>query len=112
MLDESDEILDNRFQLVYTVGCQQMFDGQPDRWTVTQAVLSCVDKHVDTISQTGGVEVDRKNGTFPAITFLKEDAGHELIALVITDILQGHVPAISLGHCGPKLLTAIKSFIQ
>jgi hypothetical protein len=112
VLDESDEILDNRFQLVYTVGSQQMLDGQPDRWTITQAVLSCIDKYVNGISQAGGVEVDRKNGSFPAITFLKEDAGHELIALVVTDILQGHVPAISLGHCGPRVLNAVKSFIS
>jgi hypothetical protein len=112
VLDESDEILDNRFQLVYTVGCQQMLDGQPDRWTVTQAVLTCMDKHVDTISRTGGVKVDRKNGSFPAMTFLKEDSGHELIALVVMDIVQGQVPAISLCHCGPKVLTAVKSFIS
>lgn len=112
VLDESDEILDNRFQLVYTVGYQQMLDGQPDRWTVAQAVLSCIEKHVDTISRTGGVEVNRKNGSFPAITFLKENAGYELITLVVTDIIQGHVPAVSLGHCGPIVLTAVKAFIH
>lgn len=89
-----------------------MLDGQPDRWTVTQAVLSCIDKHVDTISRTGGIEVDRKNGSFLAITFLEEAAGNDLIALVIKDIIEGHVPAISLGHCGSKVLTAVKHFIH
>ena len=32
ILDESDEILDVRFQLIYTLGTPRAMDGQPDRW--------------------------------------------------------------------------------
>jgi hypothetical protein len=87
ILDESDEILDTRFQLVYTVGSQRMLDGQPDRWAITQAVLSCIDKHLETISQLGGVEIHRKRGSFPSMIFLRDNAGKELVSLVIRDII-------------------------
>ncbi|KAN0084607.1 Protein of unknown function (DUF3638) domain containing protein [Tylopilus felleus] len=36
ILDESDEVLHSRFQLVYTLGSQKHIDGYPDRWTVIQ----------------------------------------------------------------------------
>jgi hypothetical protein len=60
----------------------------------------------------GRVEIERKRGSFPAITFLNRWSGHELIALVVADIMQGHMPAISLSHCGPRVSRAIKNFIQ
>jgi len=111
ILDESDEILDTRFQLVYTVGSQRMLDGQPDRWAITQAVLSCIDKHLDTVSQSGGVEIRRKGGSFPSVTFLREDAGKGLIALAIRDIIRGEVSAINFGYCGMRVLRAVEAFI-
>ncbi|KAG1751783.1 hypothetical protein EDB19DRAFT_1893122 [Suillus lakei] len=45
ILDESDELLHVRFQLVYTMGDQQRLEGYPDRWTTTQQVMTLVAKH-------------------------------------------------------------------
>lgn len=45
ILDESDELLHVRFQLVYTMGDQQHLEGYPDRWTTTQQVMTLVAKH-------------------------------------------------------------------
>lgn len=42
LLDESDEILDVKFQLVYTLGSQRGMDGQPDRWLIMQGVFDVV----------------------------------------------------------------------
>ena len=39
ILNESDEILQPRFQLIYTIGPPQHMDGFPECWTITQQVL-------------------------------------------------------------------------
>ena len=43
ILDENDEILHVRYQLIYTIGQQALDDGQ-DRWT-TQNILDHVRRH-------------------------------------------------------------------
>ncbi|KAK7031604.1 hypothetical protein R3P38DRAFT_2521728 [Favolaschia claudopus] len=40
VLDESDEILSVRYQLIYTVGASTAPDGRPWRWQITQVVFS------------------------------------------------------------------------
>ena len=42
ILDESDEILHCKYQLIYTVGRQQQMDGGIERWKLIQWVLHCV----------------------------------------------------------------------
>ncbi|KAF8166619.1 hypothetical protein K438DRAFT_1857045 [Mycena galopus ATCC 62051] len=44
ILDESDEILNVRYQLIYTVGASKPPDGRPWRWDITQAVFSLLQK--------------------------------------------------------------------
>lgn len=46
ILDESDAILDAKYQLVYTVGTQQRIDGGPHRWKVIQALLKRIPFHM------------------------------------------------------------------
>lgn len=47
ILDESDEILHIRYQLVYTVGNQQPLELHPDRWTIAEELFTFVSKHLD-----------------------------------------------------------------
>ena len=51
ILDESDEILHVRYQLVYTIGHQQHMEGFPERWTTTEQVLSLVSKHASSLRE-------------------------------------------------------------
>ena len=39
ILDESDEILSVRFELIYTMGMQRAIEFSPDRWAIIQHVL-------------------------------------------------------------------------
>ena len=39
ILDESDEILSVRFELIYTMGTQRPIEFSPDRWTIIEHVL-------------------------------------------------------------------------
>ncbi|CAF1340953.1 unnamed protein product [Rotaria sp. Silwood1] len=52
VLDESDEILHVKYQLIYTVGGQQQVDGGVERWKTIQSILHLVKKHAEDISKT------------------------------------------------------------
>ena len=45
VLDESDEVLHVKYQLIYTVGGQEQVDGGVERWKTIQSILDLVKKH-------------------------------------------------------------------
>jgi hypothetical protein len=74
VLDESDELLDVRYQLVYTMGTQRHLDNSPDRWTTTQQVLDVVSSvfpGLHTSYENAAYYRDRGNGAFPEIRLLQ-----------------------------------------
>ncbi|KAK0465633.1 hypothetical protein IW261DRAFT_1523408 [Armillaria novae-zelandiae] len=96
ILDESDEILHIRYQLIYTMGTQCSLEGHPDRWTITQQIFKLV---ADTISSvkleaSHSVEVcysKKKDGSFPIICIYSTDdkAGTALVDSICTQIFTG-----------------------
>ncbi|CAF1186849.1 unnamed protein product [Rotaria sordida] len=69
ILDESDEILHVKYQLIYTVGNQQEVDEGSERWKTIQKILELAKKHAADISKQFHDNVcykapDRKS-TFP-----------------------------------------------
>ncbi|UJR11152.1 hypothetical protein I4U23_015333 [Adineta vaga] len=50
VLDESDEILHVKYQLIYTVGDQQQVDGGAERWITIQSILESVKNYAADIS--------------------------------------------------------------
>jgi Protein of unknown function (DUF3638)/Protein of unknown function (DUF3645) len=108
ILDESDEILHVRYQLVYTVGQQRTLEGHPDRWTTVQQVLSLVKRHAIRIQQKFplGIEVqEHEQGQFPSVRILHTKAGADLVSLIAQDILDGELRNYSfapLGECGRR----------
>ncbi|KAJ7609703.1 hypothetical protein FB45DRAFT_876332 [Roridomyces roridus] len=95
ILDESDEILDVRYQLVYTSGRQAPLEDHPDRWITMQGILAHVHSLAPALASRfpTGVEIQRP-GTAAAfhssIRILSEEAGHYLIRLVGEKILQSN----------------------
>ena len=51
VLDESDEILHVKYQLIYSIGRQQQIDGGVERWKIIQYVLNLVQQHAENIAQ-------------------------------------------------------------
>jgi len=51
VLDESDEILHVKYQLIYSIGAQQQVDGGMERWKTIQFVLDLVRKHAACIAE-------------------------------------------------------------
>lgn len=63
ILDESDAILQAKYQLIYTLGNQLQIDGGCQRWEVIQAVLKRVSFHMKNLNEKLGpekVEFDEK----------------------------------------------------
>ena len=117
ILDENDEILDVRSQLVFTIGLQQHVEGSPQRWTTTQQVLGLVSKHALSLRNRfpDGVEYEPgPPGSFPYLRILQTDAGQQLIAWIVQDILDGLLPNINAGQLYPysDLRYNIRGFIS
>ena len=61
VLDESDEILHVKYQLIYTMGEQRPFDYAPDRWSIIQQIFDHVRCHVEEIQKEFPEEVELKH---------------------------------------------------
>ncbi|QRV92776.1 kinase-like protein [Ceratobasidium sp. AG-Ba] len=97
ILDESDEIMHVRYQLVYTIGNQQSLEGHPDRWTTIQQVLPLVAKHIERLQATYPNTLkfeSRDCGQFPLIRILpdSDDIVRELNHSVAWDLMNGLLP--------------------
>ena len=116
ILDESDEILHSRFQLIYTIGLQQHMDGYPDRWMITQQVLQLVKDGARAFSRNHSNFVKYEcgpPGSFPHIHIVRgSDVGGRLISLIVEDIMAGRLPNFGFRHISSPLRDAIRSFIS
>ena len=116
ILDESDEILHSRFQLVYTIGLKQHMDGYPDRWTITQHVLRLVKDRVHTISRSYPRSIEYEcgpPGSFPHVRIVRaSEVGPRLISLIVEDIMAGRFLDFNFQRMSPELRDAIRSFIS
>ncbi|KIO00351.1 hypothetical protein M404DRAFT_153077 [Pisolithus tinctorius Marx 270] len=96
ILDESDEILHVRNQLIYAIGSQKPLEGSPTRWSTTQQILHLVKKHAPALHADFpfGVECEpchRRGGAFPHIRILHREAGNELISRIAQDVIDGQL---------------------
>ena len=66
ILDESDELLHHRFQLIYAFGSVQELPGGPHRWRAAQALLGIIngDRQVDEWMKRNGDFATRSNEDF------------------------------------------------
>ncbi|CAF5042587.1 unnamed protein product, partial [Rotaria sp. Silwood1] len=88
VLDESDEILHVKYQLIYTVGDQQQVDGGAERWLMIQTILDLVKKYAADISTNFPKEVcyqsSERKSSFPQFR-LHSDKPFSLLAKKITN---------------------------
>ncbi|KAF8554288.1 hypothetical protein OG21DRAFT_1497164 [Imleria badia] len=114
ILDESDEILHVRYQLVYTIGLQQHMEGSPDRWTTTQQVFNAVRQHAESLraSFKEGIEYETgPPGSFPQIRILQPNAVEGLISQIARDAVDGLLPNLHFPQLNSRLGDAVISFI-
>ncbi|KAG1853153.1 hypothetical protein DFJ58DRAFT_396412 [Suillus subalutaceus] len=114
ILDESDEILHVRYQLVYTMGLQRSLQGHPERWTTTQQVLSLVAKHtVRFMSEFPSCsEVSaHEHGVFPFVRVLHPTAGEAMVQWIAQDVVDGALDNISFDQASFHVKQAVCQFI-
>ena len=99
VLDESDEILHVRYQLVYTAGQQMPVDDHPNRWVIIQQVFSRLQKHAANLHDASPkkFEFDTTRRGFPIIRVLDSTIFQEMAKLIIKDASEGRLSNIQLG---------------
>lgn len=114
ILDESDEILHVRYQLVYTVGTQRPLENHPDRWTIAQQLLQITAIHILRLKESSPATVEYENrggGQYPNIRIMPDcDQTVErlLITGIVKDILAGRLLSLNfsrLPRSARKLVT-------
>ena len=115
LLDESDELLDVKFQLIYTLGSQRMMDGQPDRWLIIQGIFDLVQKHASNLDAENPGHVDmvyRSSSSFLMITLLSREINRELVARIASDVVDSHLPGLNFQLSSQPVKIAVLNFIQ
>ncbi|KAL8856035.1 MAG: hypothetical protein Q9178_007344 [Gyalolechia marmorata] len=108
ILDESDEILDVKFQLIYTLGSQRSMDGQPDRWVMIQGILDLVKRrtYLLQLSHPKQIEVNQTGAQFPTIQ-LSPEARRLLISGVLEDICDSKLPGLAMSTLPMEIRQAV-----
>ncbi|KAJ7789005.1 hypothetical protein B0H14DRAFT_3575203, partial [Mycena olivaceomarginata] len=93
VLDESDEILNVAYQLVYTSGRQAPLEDHPDRWTTIQGILAYVQEIAQDLAEAfpTGVELHRSNteaAFHSSIRILTNEAGGSLVRRIGRKLLE------------------------
>ncbi|QRV92778.1 kinase-like protein [Ceratobasidium sp. AG-Ba] len=116
ILDESDELLHVRYQLIYTVGDQEPLHGHPDRWTTTQQIFPLIASHIRRLKQIypGKLKFNaRDEGQFPSIRILPEsdELIGELITSIAKDVMEGLVPNLNFSLLPQETRCLVQRFM-
>ncbi|KAH9028425.1 hypothetical protein EDB83DRAFT_2422333, partial [Lactarius deliciosus] len=113
VLDESDEILHVRYQLVYTAGKQMPIDDHPNRWVTTQEVLDRLKVHAKRLRSRymRTLEFNQTQRGFPTIRILDRAVSQKISSLIIDDALGGALSTLPLAVLSPPIREAIRRFV-
>ncbi|KAE9976350.1 hypothetical protein BLS_002095 [Venturia inaequalis] len=109
LLDESDEILNVKFELVYTVGLQNSVDFSPHRWVIAMRILGilqeCLKTRLEDLQKQfpDGFQVHHSDtGKIPRLQILQSQAGEVLLEMVIHQILNKGLPGFPVWTFEPE----------
>ena len=114
ILDESDEILSVRFELIYTIGLQRAIEFSPDRWRLIQDVLDliCIKAPIVHELHPLGLELKNvRNGAFPRIRILKPVGGDTLLQLVARQICKDGLRGLNVWHLSDEDKMSLCAFL-
>ncbi|KAG2387820.1 hypothetical protein C9374_001414 [Naegleria lovaniensis] len=103
VLDESDEILHVRYQLIYTIGDQLSLDADSLRWTMLQRIFRLIKRRAKTFAETFERESEfhaidgSYQSEFPHFRLLDRNIySTEFVPTLVQDILDGHAADINI----------------
>ena len=109
ILDESDEILSVRFELIYTMGTQRAIEFSPDRWTIIQHVLGLVSRFAQPVLQLLPYGVQLGSGclgSFSRMRILQPSAADKLLDMIASEVCEAGVPGVPVWNL-PKHVRAV-----
>ena len=114
VLDESDEILHVRYQLVYTEGEQMPVEDHPNRWITTQQVFGRLRAHAAELHAGFPklFELDQTQKGFPLMRILDREVSQRISLLITEDALEGGLSTLSLAVLSPSVREATRRFIM
>ncbi|KAI9929431.1 hypothetical protein MW887_000901 [Aspergillus wentii] len=114
IIDESDEVLDARFQLVYTVGNQKTLDGHSDRWSIIQVVLDLVRKQAAVLRREDPscLDLEFHGDRYPIIRFLKPETVDTLIQRIVDSIGRNGFSGVPFTQWTPGVRKSALRFIN
>ncbi|KEF51501.1 uncharacterized protein A1O9_12418 [Exophiala aquamarina CBS 119918] len=115
VLDESDQLLEPGYELVYTTGELLPLSRSPQRWIVALELLDLVQHNAHQALEKApfGLELeDRPIGAFDHIRILNDAGCESLMSSLVDAVVQGKLASVPLGHCNTELLQALRLFIQ
>ena len=100
ILDESDEILNVRHELIYTIGDPVPIENHPERWLVIQEIFDLMNDHLKGLGhevnfQDFEVEKHEEARRFGSIRILNHEAGRTLLSEIGKKIINGTSNQIS-----------------
>ena len=113
ILDESDEILSPKYQLVYTIGTQHSPDGESMRWKLTQEVFDLIKDYARNERDKGSLSIDNSSPQrFPQIRVFTQDCGQRLLHQVAKCIVfEKSLPSFSFRRFSLEDRTTLLQFI-
>ena len=97
ILDESDEILSVRFELIYTMGLQRASEFSPHRWTIIEHILGLVNHFAELVHQEfpQGLELrPGVSGGFPRVRILQHLAAVKLLDVLARKVCEAGLPGV------------------
>ena len=114
ILDESDEILSVRFELVYTMGTQRAIEFSPNRWTIIEHVLGLVNRFAQPVFQLfpQGLQLQPVcPGSFPRIRILQPSAADKLIEMVAREVCEAGLPGVPMWNLPQHVRAVLFRFL-
>ena len=113
VLDESDELLHVRYQLVYSTGEQAPVDDHPNRWTTIQQVFGRLQVHAAKLRATFPkmITIDTTPNGFSVIRILDSAVFYDISSLLVDDALGGGLSNLPLSVLPSVIREAARRFI-
>ena len=114
ILDESDEILSVRFELIYTMGTQRAIELSPDRWTIIEHVLGLVSRFAPPVLQRFPQGLELRSvcpGSFPRMRILQSAAAEKLLEMVASEVCKAGLPGVPVWNLPQHVRAVLFSFL-
>ncbi|KAK3987321.1 hypothetical protein QBC44DRAFT_400356 [Cladorrhinum sp. PSN332] len=117
IVDESDENLSVKLELIYTMGGQQPIDMSPSRWVVIQELMDTVANVAEELHQSGQTEglIFKRHAEgrcFPTIRILDERAGNQIIQLLSARLSTAGLKGFPMGIQPRDVQNSVRRYIK